>query len=174
MRMHLPQDLVRRFSKISERNSKDKKETGGILAGLRKKNHYQVTHLIIPDQTGGPDRWEVEDLSQITTCFVRNPNLVMLGLIHTHPDMTSFLSSVDLHALYDYARNNPDLISIVLAPERGTAPVFTLTEEGRERISNCTEDGFHHHEGGDEQYYKEADHVISDPTLVTSILDLRK
>ena len=36
------------------------------------------------------------------------------------------------------------------------------------------EDGFNHHEGSDEQYYKEADQVISDLTLVASILDLHK
>ena len=36
--------------------------------------------------------------------------------------MTSFLSSVDLLALYDYARANKSLISIVLAPEKKTSP----------------------------------------------------
>ena len=81
---------------------------------------------------------------------------------------------MELYALYVYAKDNPDLESIVLAPERGTAPAFTLTEEGREIIGNCSEDGFHHHEGGDETFYQVADHVIDDPSLVTSILDLRK
>ena len=173
-RMHLPPDLIRKFAQLSERNTNLRKETGGILAGVQRKGHYQVTHLIVPEQTGGPDRWDMQDVTEITTYFVRNPHLVMLGFIHTHPNMTSFLSSVDLHALYAYARDNPDLVSIVLAPERGTAPAFTLTEEGRERIGNCTEDGFHHHEGGDESFYEVADHVIDDPFLVTSIIDLRK
>ena len=98
----------------------------------------------------------------------------MLGLIHTHPDMTSFLSSVDLHALYDYARDNLDLVSIVVAPERGTSPAFMLTGEARKRIASCNEVGFHHHEGRDKNYYEVVDHVINDPALKLSIFDMRQ
>ena len=72
---------------------------------------------MIPEQTSFSVTWEVHVECQITNFFVYKPSLVMLGLIHTHPSMTSFLSSVDLHALFDYARDNPKLISIVLAPE---------------------------------------------------------
>ena len=92
------------------------------IAGIHHDDHYQVTHLLIPEQTSASDRWEVQDERQITNFFVYHPELLMLGLIHTHPKMTSFLSSVDLHALYDYARANKSLIYIVLAPEKKTSP----------------------------------------------------
>ena len=63
----------------------------------------------------------------------------MLGLIHTHPRMTSFLSSVDLHALWDNARFNKSLVSIVLAPEKETAPAFCLTDHGLAELEKCKE-----------------------------------
>ena len=56
--------------------------------------------------------------------------MIMVGLIHTHPQMTSFLSSVDLHALWDYAKDNQSLVSIVLAPEKKTSPAYCLTKLG--------------------------------------------
>ena len=42
-RMHLPPDLIRKFAQLSERNTNQRKETGGILAGVQRKGHYQVT-----------------------------------------------------------------------------------------------------------------------------------
>ena len=69
----------------------------------------------------------MHDERQITNFFTCNPDLAMLGLIHTHPRMTSFLSSVELHALWDYAKDNPILVSIVLAPEKLTSPAYSLT-----------------------------------------------
>ena len=97
----------------------------------------------------------------------------MLGLIHTHPKMTLFLSSVDLHALWDYAQDNPSLISIVLAPEKKTSPAFCLTSLGLEEIGKCKEKGFHRHKKGDQLLYREADHTVDDQTLDIIIEDLR-
>ena len=73
--------------------------------------------------------WEVQDERQITNYVVYH-DMIMLGLIHTHPQMTSFLSSVDLHALWDYAKDNQSLVSIVLAPEKKTPPAYCLTKLG--------------------------------------------
>ena len=75
----------------------------------------------------------------------------MLGLIHTHQAMSSFLSSVDLHALWDYARNNKSLIPIVLAPEK-------QTDVGLEKLKKCKKKDFHRHQN-DQSYYKEASHI---------------
>ena len=97
-----------------------------------------MTHLLVPEQSATSTSWEVHDERQITNYFSCNTDLIMLGLIHTHPNMTSFLSSVDLHGLWDYARDNPSLVSIVLAPERRTAPAFCLTERGLADIGKCT------------------------------------
>ena len=56
------------------------------------------------------------------------------------------------------------MISIVLAPEEGTAPVYKLTDEGREELSRCEEKRnftkFHKHRGSDNALYREADNVF--------------
>ena len=92
-----------------------------ILDGIRENGVFKITHILVPEQNGSHDRWEVKDVRQISNFFSYN-DLILLGLIHTHPAMSSFLSSVDLHALWDYARNNKSLISIVLAPEKKNSP----------------------------------------------------
>ena len=86
----------------------------------------------------------------------------MLGLIHTHPNMTSFLSSVDLHALYDYARSYPSMISIVLAPEHNTAPAFCLNKLGMRELGKCREVGFHTHNIDNLRLYNKAEHVVDE------------
>jgi proteasome lid subunit RPN8/RPN11 len=147
-------------------------ETGGILAGKHLGQFFQVTHLLIPEQTAASDRWEVQDERQITNFFVYHPELILLGLIHTHPKMTSFLSSVDLHALWDYARFNNRLVSIVLAPEKKTAPAFCLTDHGLAELSKCKETGFHRHANA-ASYYRVASHAKNDPAITTVIEDFR-
>ena len=87
--MHIPSDLVLEFGKLSKANTDNGLETGGVLAGEYLGTHYQVTHLLIPEQRGAPDSWEVRDERQITNYFVYNPNLIMFGLIHTHSKVSS-------------------------------------------------------------------------------------
>ena len=173
MEIHLPTDLVRKFGELSKANTADRKETGGIIAGEKMNGYYQITHLIIPEQTGSSVTWEVHDVRQVTNFFVYKPSLVMLGLVHTHPNMTSFLSSVDLHALWDYARDNPKVISIVLAPELNTSPAFCLTSYGISELSKCGETGFHHHRQEESKYYQEADYVVHDEGFSTDVIDFR-
>ena len=116
--LFIPHDLVSVFKTLSQANTDQRKETGGLTAGQYCGGSYQVTHLIIPEQVAASDRWEVHDVRQLTNYFVYNPALIMLGLIQTHPRMSSFLSSVDIHQLYDYAKDNHSLICIVIAPEK--------------------------------------------------------
>ena len=137
---------------LSRSNSEHRFETGGILGGIKEKGLFKTTH-----QNGSHDRWEVNDVRQISNFFSYN-DLILLGLIHTHPAMSSFLSSVDLHALWDYARNNKSLISIVLAPEKKTAPAFCLTNVGLEKLKKCKDKDFHRHQN-DQSYYKVASHT---------------
>ena len=94
----------------------------------------------------------------------------MLGLIHTHPKMSAFLSSVDFHALWDYAKDNQSLISIVLAPEKKTSPAFCLTNIGLEEIGRCKKRGFHKHRRDDRRLYEEAKHVVDDQTCDTTVV----
>ena len=171
--IHIPSDLVYKFEQLSNANTAEGRETGGIIAGQDLGEYFQVTHLIIPQQTATSDAWEVHDERQITNFFVYHPDLIMLGLIHTHPRMTSFLSSVDLHALWDYARHNYSLVSIVLAPEKKTSPAFCLTSLGLTEIGKCKKNGFHKHRGDDHRYYREAGHAIDDQTRETDVIDYR-
>ena len=170
--IHIPSDLVEEFGNLSKDNTKKGLETGGILAGIQLENHFKVTHLIIPEQTARSDRWEVQDERQITNFFVHYPELIMLGLIHTHPRMTSFLSSVDLHALWDYARFNKSLISIVLAPERETSSAYCLTDYGLTEISKFQDTGFHEHRNYG-SLYTEANHTVNDVGSFISVQDFR-
>ena len=164
--------LFFRVEILSRDNTERGLETGGIIAGVHTNQHFQVTHLLIPEQTAASDRWEVQDERQVTNFFVYHPELIMLGLIHTHPRMTSFLSSVDLHALWDNARFNKSLVSIVLAPEKETSPAFCLTDHGLAELGKCQGKGFHRHNDAD-SYYMEANHVIDDHTIATVIEDFR-
>ena len=170
--MSIPSNLVEIFETLAKDNTDRGMETGGILAGQQIDNCFEVTHLIIPEQIAASDRWEVQDERQITNYFVYH-DMIMLGLIHTHPQMTSFLSSVELHALWDYAKDNQSLVSIVLAPEKKTSPAYCLTKVGLSEIGKCRKTGFHKHKGSDERFYKEADHVIVDQTKSTLVADFR-
>ena len=153
----IPNNLVSEFEMLSRSNSEHRIETGGILGGIKEKGLFKITHLLIPEQNGSHDRWEVNNVRQISNFFSYN-DLILLGLIHTHPAMSSFLSSVDLHALWDYARNNKSLISIVLAPEKKTAPAFCLTNVGLDKLKKCKDKDFHRHQN-DQSYYKVASHT---------------
>ena len=82
---------------------------------------------------------------EIFDFFNENPTKLLLGLIHTHPGFESFLSSVDLHMLYNYACSNHSVISIVLAPELNTFPAYTLTKKGMDTLRFCQKTGFHCH-----------------------------
>ena len=111
----------------------------------------------------------MHDVRQLTNYFVYNPALIMLGLIHTHPRMSSFLSSVDIHQLYDYAQDNHSLISIVLAPEKSTSPAYSLTPRGLAEIGKCTINWFHKHKEDDRRFYGIAKHVKNDPATDTTV-----
>ena len=51
--MHIPSDLVETFELLAQETTELGVETGGILAGVHKhiEDHFEVTHLIIPEQT---------------------------------------------------------------------------------------------------------------------------
>lgn len=138
-------DIVDAFRNVSEENSAKFKETGGLLAGRMVGDCYILDTIFVPSQVGYSDWFETTDAFETFEFFNANPGLVILGVIHTHPGFESFLSSVDLHMLYNYACLNASVISIVYAPERNTFPAFALTTKGMETLQNCEEEGFHRH-----------------------------
>ena len=118
------------------------------------------------------DLWEVQDAGPLTL-YLDTHDLLFLGLIPTHPEFTSFLSSVDVHALHDYAKDNVIVVSIVLAPELDTKPVFCLTQLGLTELPKCKQRGFHKHKTDDKRLYREAEHVIDDESERTQVVYLR-
>ena len=88
--------------------------------------------------------------------------------------MDSFLSSVYLHTLFDFAKDNHSIILLVLAPEKKTCPPFVLTEEGLRNLAACKQQHFHRHD--DRQaasWYKTAQHVLSDHVSNIILVDFR-
>jgi hypothetical protein len=143
-------ELVDRFLEISAQNSANKIETGGLLAGVVDESvRFKVTTLVIPKQNGRSDYWEAIDEANIQSYFSKN-ELLLLGVIHTHPPpWTAFLSSVDLHQLFDFQKDNPSAVSIVIAPDHmpSDVPAYgnTLTDMGLTVLADCRRTGVHQH-----------------------------
>ena len=77
--LYIPIDLVPKFEMLSKSNTDRGVETGGIIAGRHMDNYFQITHLIIPQQTAASDRREVEGERQITN-YLPQPLSVVLFL----------------------------------------------------------------------------------------------
>ena len=143
-------ELVEPFMEISAENSENKIETGGLLAGIMEdSSKFKITHLLIPKQNGRSDYWEAEDEADIQAFFSDN-ELLLLGCIHTHPPpWTSFLSSIDLHQLFDFQKDNPSSVSIVIAPAHMPPHVpayaYSLTDMGLTVLADCRKSGVHQH-----------------------------
>ena len=123
-------DIMEAFKEISEPNTirNLKKETGGLLLGRKLEDKYIIDTLLIPKQNGYTDYFETTNEYEIQNFCNSDPDLLLLGIIHTHPGFDALLSSVDLHMLHRYTRENPSVISIVLAPEKNYFPAFYLTK----------------------------------------------
>ncbi|KAI9360276.1 hypothetical protein BD770DRAFT_385213 [Pilaira anomala] len=143
----LPKRLQHRFLSIAERNTCNKIETCGILAGTLKNNILKITTLIIPKQTGTSDTCTTENEEDLFDIQDKH-DLLTFGWIHTHPTQSCFLSSVDLHTHCSYQLMLPEAIAIVCAP--ASSPnfgIFRLTDPpGLDIISNCKQTpAFHPH-----------------------------
>ena len=69
--------------------------------------------------------------------------LILLQIVHTHPDFGPQPSSVDLHKLYDVQRENLAAISLIISPEQWQCPIYSLTHLGMTRIGNCSSSSCH-------------------------------
>ena len=63
--MTIPNNLVSEFEILSRSNSEHRIETGGILGGIQEDDVFKITHLLVPEQNGSHDRWEVNDVLQL-------------------------------------------------------------------------------------------------------------
>ncbi|TNN21802.1 AMSH-like protease [Liparis tanakae] len=115
-RVVLPRDLTHRFLLLAESNTARGVETCGVLCGRLTRGQLVLTHVVVPQQSGGPDFCAMEDVEQLFSFQVQQ-SLLTLGWIHTHPTQTAFLSSVDLHTHCSYQLMLPEAVAIVCAPK---------------------------------------------------------
>ncbi|XP_062502554.1 uncharacterized protein LOC134179634 [Corticium candelabrum] len=109
--------LVDQFLAAAAPNTMDDIETGGILCGKEINGVLDVTHILIPKQTGNSFSCTTYDEDDLVFYQLEH-ELMTVGWIHTHPSHGCFLSSVDLHCHYSYQRLMKESIAIVCAPER--------------------------------------------------------
>ena len=112
--------MLRKFINKSDANKANIIETLGLLCGTTvENNHNLVSHLIIPEQSGTSTGCETIDVDGAMdfSYVMRKLNLKLLALIHTHSgNMTSFMSSTDLHQLDLVSRSDPAAVSFVYSP----------------------------------------------------------
>lgn len=170
--VQVPSMLMAKFISIAEPNTSSNIETCGVLTGKLAKNKFQVTHLIIPKQSGTSDSCTTTGEEAIFD-YQEKHDLITLGWIHTHPSQTAFLSSVDLHTQLSYQIMLPEAIAIVIAPKYNETGFFSLTpDHGLDYIANCREKGFHPHPK-DPPLFAELDHVTLDDQSDVTLVDLR-
>ena len=168
----VPHMLLAKFMSIAERNTSNNIETCGVLTGKLAQNRFQITHLLIPQQSGTSDSCTTSGEESIFE-YQEKHDLITLGWIHTHPSQTAFLSSVDLHTQLSYQLMLPEAIAIVIAPKYNETGYFSLTpDHGLDLIANCRQSGFHPH-AKDPPLFAELDHVQLDDKSDVTLVDLR-
>lgn len=166
----VPAELCSKFLQMANSNTIRSVETCGILCGKLMRNAFTVTHVIVPKQCGGPDYCDTENEEELFLVQDQH-DLITLGWIHTHPTQTAFLSSVDLHTHCSYQLMLPEAIAIVCSPKFNETGYFRLTEYGMEKISTCTQKGFHPHPKEPPLFINGSHVVITED--VVAMMDLR-
>lgn len=149
--LFLPAELSTTFTNIAQSNTVENLETCGILIGKLNRNAFFITHLLIPQQDSTSDTCATKNEETMFE-YIDNedPDLFILGWIHTHPSQSCFLSSIDLHTQNSYQIMLNEAIAIVVAPSDKHAKnigIFRLTDPpGVPAITNCSKSGFHPHD----------------------------
>ena len=114
----MPEALWMQFTVFSAKNTAENKETGAVILGevmllhfpfpviLQENefsNMFTVTTLFFAAQTAAADRFEIDadGQMQLVIYMETHPKLIELGMIHSHPRHPCFLSSADIHNLYN-------------------------------------------------------------------------
>jgi len=175
--VHFSSKLLDTFMHIAGRNTARNLETCAILAGKMSKGTFFITTLIVPKQTSTSDSVTATDEEEIFDAQDQR-GLLPLGWIHTHPQQTCFLSSIDLHTHCAYQTMLDEAIAIVMAPtdRRQKQGIFHLTApEGLKLIQACPRRGFHPHDpppsGG--PIYKHSSHTFFNNKVPVDVVDLR-
>mmetsp|Transcript_35612 Transcript_35612/g.49865 ORF Transcript_35612/g.49865 Transcript_35612/m.49865 type:complete len:452 (-) Transcript_35612:142-1497(-) len=172
-RIRMAADLTKKFMKYAERNTRNDKETCGILCGALKNNRFDITAVVLPQQSGTANTTTTMGEEKLIE-LQESKNLLTLGWIHTHPSQACFLSSIDLHTQFSYQVMMPEAIAIVMAPtdRRRTEGIFSLTDRGLSVLSSCNKSGFHEHPQPG-SLYRNALHVEISKHSTTTFYDLR-
>ncbi|KAK2174656.1 hypothetical protein NP493_786g01022 [Ridgeia piscesae] len=168
----VPEELLAKFLRLAQTNSRSNMETCGILCGQLSRNAFTITHLVIPKQTCTPDSCSThneEELFEYQDKF----DLITLGWIHTHPSQTVFLSSVDLHTHASYQLMMPEAIAIVCSIKFDDIGYLRLTSDhGLNYIANCRKTGFHPHPDNP-PLFEACPHVTKNAHGTITVVDLR-
>lgn len=111
LKINYPKELIQDFIKKAEINTRQSIETCGILCGVKRDSYY-IRNIFIPSQKGTQDLCITTNYEEIDQ-YITKHELLTLGWIHTHPDYTSFLSSIDIHTQYGYQQLLPEAIAVV-------------------------------------------------------------
>lgn len=77
-------------------------ETCGILgAKLTRDNTLNIVKLVIPKQKGDANSVEMLSEEELVGAIL-DEDFLILGWIHTHPQQTCFMSSIDVHTQCGY------------------------------------------------------------------------
>lgn len=180
--LFLPPTLRTTFLRVAHKNTMANLETCAFLAGTLISNALFVSKLVVPAQTSTSDTCEMINESQLFDYVDSEPDLMILGWIHTHPTQTCFMSSRDLHTHAGYQMMLAESVAVVCAPSKGDTlhggewGVYRLTDPpGKKTILACEKPGiFHPHEI--ENIYTDAlkpGHVIEAKGLEFELVDLR-
>ncbi|EME31482.1 STAM-binding protein isoform 1 [Galdieria sulphuraria] len=182
--MQVHEEMLFVFESIAQKNTKNNKETCGVLAGVLQNHLLVVTSLIVPKQTGMSDSCEMLNEEELFALQDKK-NLMTLGWIHTHPQHPCFLSSVDVHTHASFQWILPEAIAIVIAPtDRQRIGIFSLTHPGGlEYTLQCQQRGHHPHPehvpkgfiGEGKLFYENCNHVelVRDHSIRYEVYDLR-
>ena len=78
--VHVPSMLMAKFISIAEPNTSSNIETGGFLSGKLAKNKFQITHLIIPKQSGTSDSFTTSE-EEAFYDYQEKHDLITLGWV---------------------------------------------------------------------------------------------
>ena len=86
-------------------------ETLGIVYGSQKDDFIKISNILLPHQTQTQNSCLLSDPignEQLSKFSTLNPKQFMIGIVHiysTYPSQTNYLSSIDMHNLYDLLIN---------------------------------------------------------------------
>jgi integrative and conjugative element protein (TIGR02256 family) len=115
----LAPSVLRTFDKYIQ-NEEGKPESGGILLGLRRGAHLEVTNATVPTQFDKQSKFHFERDSKVHSHIATEMwrksggHITYIGEWHTHPENDPVPSSIDFHEWGKVTRGSPNQNSFVM------------------------------------------------------------